>query len=89
MREFIERVVALAPDAFVLSIAAGQVMVALALAVGRGFLLWAGVVGAACFLGAISWLGMGAAFPMNVVMAAGVALLLRGRRRLGQLHLDA
>lgn len=35
MREFIERVLALAPEAFALSIAAGQVMVAVALALGR------------------------------------------------------
>jgi hypothetical protein len=80
MREFIERVVALAPDAFVLTIAAGQVMVAIALALGRGLLLWLGVVGAACFLVAISWLGVGAALPMNLVLAAGAVLLLRARR---------
>jgi hypothetical protein len=80
VREFIERVVALVPDAFVLTIAAGQVLVAVALAFGRGLLLWFGVVGAACFLVAISWLGVGAAFPTNLVMAAGVVLLLRARR---------
>lgn len=78
MREFIERVVALAPDAFVLTIAAGQIVAGLALALGRGLLLWAGVVGAACFLVAISWLGVSAAFPTNLVLAAGVLLLLRG-----------
>jgi hypothetical protein len=55
-------------------------MVAIALALGRGLLLWLGVVGAACFLVAISWLGMGAAFPTNLVLAAGVVLLLRARR---------
>jgi membrane protein implicated in regulation of membrane protease activity len=80
MREFIERVVALAPDAFVLAIAAGQVLAGVALALGRGALLWLGVVGAACFLVAISWLGVGAAFPTNLVLAAGVLALLRARR---------
>ena len=79
MREFIERIVVLAPDAFVLTIAAGQVLVAVALTVGRGVLLWLGVVGAAFFLVAISWLGVGAAFPLNLVLAAGVVLLLRSR----------
>jgi len=49
-----------------------------------GPLLWLGVVGAACFLVAISWLGVGAAFPANLVMAAGVLLLLRGRPRCGR-----
>lgn len=81
MREFIERVVALAPDAFVLTIAAGQVLVAFALTLGRWLPLWAGVVGAACFLVAISWLGVGAAFPANLVLAAGVLGLVRGRHQ--------
>jgi len=53
MRQFIERVVSLAPDAFVLAIAVGQLLVA------------------------ISWPGVGAAFPTNLVLAAGVLLLLR------------
>jgi Mn2+/Fe2+ NRAMP family transporter len=80
MREFIERVVALVPDAFVLTMAAGQVLVAAALALGRGLLFWFGVVAATCFLVALSWLGVGAAFPTNLVMAAGVVLLLRARQ---------
>jgi hypothetical protein len=50
------------------------------LALGRGLLLWLGAVGAACFLVAISWLGVGAAFPTNLVLAAGVVLLLRAQR---------
>jgi hypothetical protein len=76
-RDFIERVVALAPDAFVLTIAAGQALVAVALAAGRGLLLVAGAVGAALFLVALSWLGVGAAFPTNLVLAAGAILLVR------------
>jgi hypothetical protein len=79
MREFIERVVALAPDAIVLTVAVGQIIVAFALAFGRGVLLQAGVVGAAWFLVAISWLGVGAGFPTNLVLATGALLLLRGR----------
>jgi hypothetical protein len=81
MREFIERVVALAPDAIVLTIATCQVFVAIALALGRGALFWAGVAGAACFLVGISWLGVGAGFPMNLVLAAGVVLLPRAPPR--------
>jgi hypothetical protein len=81
MREFIERVVSLAPDAFVLAIALGQVLVAIALAAGRGLPLFVGVFGATAFLGAISWLGVGAAFPTNLVLAAGVVLLLRSASR--------
>lgn len=77
MREFIERVVALAPDAFVLAIAAGQLLVGIALALGRGLPFRLGVAGAACFLVGLSWLGVGAAFPVNLVLAAGVLLLLR------------
>jgi hypothetical protein len=80
MREFIERVVALAPDAFVLAIAAGQVLVAAGLAWGRGIPLAAAVAGGASFLAGISWLGVGAAFPANLVLAAGILLLLRRQR---------
>jgi hypothetical protein len=80
MREFIERVVALAPDAFVLAVAAGQLLVALALAFGRGLTFALGVAGAAAFLVGISWLGVGSAFPLNLVLAAGVLLLLRQGR---------
>jgi len=81
MREFIERVVALAPDAFVVAVSAGQVLVGIALAVGRGVPLIAGVFGAAFFLVAISWLGVGAAFPTNLLLAAGVVSLLRSAPR--------
>ena len=77
MREFIERVVALAPDAFVLTIAAGQLVAAVGLALGRGILFQLAIVGAACFLVGISWLGVGAAFPLNLVLAAAVLLLPR------------
>ncbi len=80
MREFIERVVALFPDTFVLAIAAGQFAAGVGLAVGRGPWLQLCVAGAACFLVGISWLGVGAAFPLNLVLAAGVLLLLRGPR---------
>jgi hypothetical protein len=80
MKEIIEGAVALAPDAFVLAIAVGQAAIAAGLAVGRGAALVLGVAGAATFLVAISWLGVGAAFPTNLVLAAGVLLLLRGRR---------
>src|SRR5512133_2308366 len=55
MREFIERVVTLAPDAFVLSVAAGQLVVAVLLAVGRGWGFQLGVALAATFLVGISW----------------------------------
>ncbi len=82
-REFIERVVALAPDAIVLAIAIVQVLAGAAIAAGRGWVLVGGVVVAAMFLAALSWLGVGAAFPANLVMAAGALLLLRtpaGRR---------
>ena len=78
-REFIERVVALAPQAFVLAVAGGQVLVGLGLVVGRGLPLAGGAAGAAFFLVAISWLGVGAAFPLNLVLAAGALLLLRER----------
>ena len=78
MRQFIERVVALAPDAFVLAISAGQLLIGIALALGRGAAFQLGVGGAACFLAAISWLGVGSAFPTNLVLCAGVLLLLRG-----------
>ena len=54
---------------------------AVVLTVGRGVLLGFGVVGAASLLVAISWLGAGAAFPLNLVLAAGVVLLLRSRSR--------
>lgn len=77
MREFIERAVALAPDAFVLTTAAGQLVAAVGLALGRGILFQLAIVGAACFLVGISWLGVGAAFPLNLVLAAGVLLVLR------------
>jgi len=80
MREFIERVVSLAPDVFVITVAIGQVIVAIALALGGAVLLWFGVVGGAFFMVAISWLGVGAAFPTNLVLAIGVLLLLRARR---------
>jgi hypothetical protein len=80
MREFILGVVALAPGPFVLAIAAGQLVIAVGLAVGRGAPLRLAVVGATVFLGAISWLGVGAGFPTNLVLAAGVILLLRGER---------
>ena len=79
-REFIERVVALAPDAVVLAVAAAQAVVGLGLAHGRGVPFHVGVVGATCFLVGISWLGVGAAFPLNLVLAAGVLLLLRRAR---------
>jgi hypothetical protein len=81
-RELIERVVALAPDAIVLAIAAAQAAFGLGLAIGRGVAFHAGVVGATCFLVGISWLGAGAAFPLNLVLAAGVLLLLRRQRGL-------
>lgn len=77
MRQLIERVVALAPDAFVLAIAAGQLLAGLALAFGHGLAFRLGVAGAAFFLAAISWLGVGAALPANLVLCAGVLLLLR------------
>ncbi len=80
MNEFIERVLVLAPDVFVGTIALGQLAIAVAIALGRGALLWAGVTGAATFLVAISWLGAGAAFPTNLVLAAGAVLLLRAAR---------
>jgi hypothetical protein len=82
-REFIERVVTLAPGAIVLTIAAGQVLIAAGLAAGRGAPLIGGAAGAALFLVAISWLGLAAAFPTNLVLAVGAMLLLRpqpGRR---------
>jgi hypothetical protein len=76
-REFIERVVALAPDAFVLAIAVGQFLIGIALASGDGLVLRLGVIGAVVFLVAISWLGVGAAFPTNLVLAVGARLLWR------------
>jgi hypothetical protein len=79
MRQFIERVVSLAPDAFVLAIAVGQLLVAAALVAGRGAFFVLGVAAAAFFLVGISWLGVGAAFPTNLLLAAGVLLLLRPR----------
>jgi len=79
MRQLIERVVSLAPDAFVLAVAVGQLLVAAALVAGRGVFLVLGVAGAASFLVGISWLLVGAAFPTNLVLAAGVLLLLRQR----------
>jgi hypothetical protein len=81
MRQVIEDAVALAPGPFVLAIAAGQLLVAAGLARGRGAPFRVAVVGGATFLAAISWLGTGAAFPTNLVLAGGVVLLLRGERR--------
>jgi hypothetical protein len=78
MREFIERVLSLAPGAFVISIAIGQFVAGVGLVLGRGLLFRLGVVWAASFLVGISWLGVGAAFPTNLVMAAGVLFVLRG-----------
>ncbi len=83
MREFIERVVALFPDAFVLAIAAGQFAAGVGLVVGRGLWFQLCVAGAACFLVGISWLGVGAAVPLTLVLAAGVLLLLRARDEAG------
>lgn len=80
MRELILGVVALAPGPIVLAIAAGQLLVAAGLAAGRGVPFRLAVVGATVFLGGISWLGVGAGFPTNLVLAAGVLLLLRGER---------
>ncbi len=80
MRQLIEDVVALAPDAFVLAIAAGQALAAAGFALGRGVPLVLAAYGAPSFLAAISWLGVGAAFPVNLVLAAGALLVLRRPR---------
>jgi len=80
MREVIEGVVALAPGAFVLAVAAGQLLVGAGLALGRGLAFRLAIVGGATFLAGISWLGTGAAFPTNLVLAAGVVMLARGER---------
>jgi len=63
--------------AFVLAIAAGQLTVGALLACG-GRLRRAGAVGGVVFLGAITPLGVGAAFPAPLIMA--VALIVMHRR---------
>ena len=80
-RSFIEGPFAVAPGVFVLAIAAGQLLVALGITFGRGLLFKAGVAGAVVFLLAISGLGVGAAFPLNLVLAAGAVLLMRSPSR--------
>lgn len=78
-RPFIERVVALAPDAFVLAVALGQLLVAAGLASGRRPLVHAAAAAGAAFLVALSFLGVGAAFPANLAFAGGLVLSARGR----------
>ncbi len=79
-RDFIERIVALAPDAFVLAIALLQLLVGLALLLARGVPFQVAVFAGATFLAGISWLGVGAGFPVNLVFAAGLLVLLKGDR---------
>ncbi len=75
VRRFIVGPFARNPAAWVLAIAAGQVACAgLVLASGRARLV--GLFGMFFFLVAISGLGPGAAFPANLILAAGPALLL-------------
>jgi hypothetical protein len=76
---FIEGPFARNPALFVLPIALGQLLCGLAVLFGRGRWVRLGLVGCIVFLVAITGLGVGCAFPANLVMAIGPALLLRHR----------
>jgi hypothetical protein len=83
---FIEGPFARNPALFVLPIALGQLLCGLAVLFGRGNQARLGLVGCVVFLVAITGLGVGCAFPANLVMAIGPALLLRYGFLHGALH---
>ncbi len=83
---FIEGPFARNPALFVLPIALGQLLCGLAVLFGRGNQVRLGLVGCIVFLAAITGLGAGCAFPANLVMAIGPALLLRHGFLHGALH---
>ncbi|QRN93056.1 hypothetical protein JRI60_28045 [Archangium violaceum] len=83
---FIEGPFAANPALFVLPIALGQLLCGLAVPFGRGGVARLGLVGCIVFLVAITGLGVGCAFPANLAMAIGPALLLRHRFAHGALH---
>jgi len=74
---------------YVLAIACGQAMIALGLTM-RGLLARGAAVGGIVFLVAIAPLGVGSAFPSSLILAGGLAVLLRrglDETLLGVLHL--
>lgn len=85
-QEFIEGPFARNPAPFVLPIALGQLLCGLGVLFGRDRGVRLGAVGCIVFLVAITGLGVGCAFPANLVMAIGPALLLRHRFLHGVLH---
>ncbi len=85
-QSFIEGPFARNPALFVLPIALGQLLCGLALLVGRGNAVRFGLLGCLVFLVAITGLGVGCAFPANLAMALGPALLLRHKFPHGALH---
>lgn len=83
---FIEGPFARNPALFVLAIALGQLVCGLGVLFGRGIWMKLGLVGCIVFLVAITGLGVGCAFPANLALALGPALLLRYRFSHGALH---
>ncbi|WP_257446236.1 hypothetical protein [Archangium lipolyticum] len=85
-QSFIEGPFAANPALFVLPIALGQLLCGLAVLFGRGRVARLGLVGCLVFLVAITGLGVGCAFPANLAMAIGPALLLGHRFAHGALY---
>jgi hypothetical protein len=83
---FIEGPFAVNPTLYVLPIALGQLLCGVAVLFGRGHAVRLGLGGCIVFLVAITGLGVGCAFPANLVMAIGPALLLRYGFLHGALH---
>ncbi|AKJ04157.1 DoxX-like protein [Archangium gephyra] len=85
-QEFIEGPFARNPALFVVPIALGQLLCGLWVLFGRGLWVRLGLVGCMVFLVAITGLGVGCAFPANLALAMGPALLLRHRFPHSALH---
>ncbi|WP_375765132.1 DoxX family membrane protein [Archangium gephyra] len=85
-QEFIEGPFALNPSLFVMPIALGQVLCGLGVLFGQSTGVRWGAVGCLVFLVALTGLGVGCAFPANLAMAIGPALMLRHRFLHGPLH---
>lgn len=83
---FIEGPFARNPALFVLPIAFGQLLCGLGVLLGRGVWARLALVGCIVFLVALTGLGVGCAFPANLAMALGPALLLRHRFPHGAPH---
>ena len=68
-----------APVRFILAIAVWQLIVAAMILVNSTDYIRLGLVAAAVFLIGISPLGLGCAFPSNLILAAGLVVLIRLR----------